>query len=247
MARNFAQVQLRIWLDDEWLGLTVEAQHLYMLLLSQEDIGPSGLIPLRPRRWAKLAANGSVDNVMASLLELDEAAFLVVDTETAEVLIRTFIRNGENYKHVRLLRTALNQAERAESPRIRSALGQELAKLPKVVVPELTPKNAKAVEEARIEQDHLDTVVSMLCDAPPDPGHGMASWDDGKGWGHPTVPVTGPVPVPAPGFPSSENQSLEGNAHARTDLASIARCFEHPGNLRRNCRGCESDRKGVPA
>lgn len=247
MARTFAQFQLRIWVDDEWLALSIEAQHLYSLLISQEDCGPSGLIPLRPRRWAKLSGNGSVDKVLSALAELDDAAFIVMDIETAEVLVRTFIRNGENYKHVRLLKMALDQAERAESPRIRSALGQELAKLPKVVVPEANARNAKAVEEARIEQGHLDTVVSMLCDAPPDPGHGMASWDDGKGWGHPTVPVTGPVPVTAPGFPSSEKKSLEGNAHAMSDLASIAHCFEHPGNLRRNCRGCAADRKAEPA
>lgn len=245
MARNFAQVQLRIWVDEDWLALTTEAQHLYMLLLSQEDIGPSGLIPLRPRRWAKLSANGSIDNVMASLTEMDDASFLVVDVETAEVLVRTFIRNGENYKHVRLLRTALNQAERVESPRIRSALGQELAKLPKVIVPELTPRNAKAVEEARVEQDHLDTVVSMLCDSPPDPGHGMASWDEAKGWGHPIVPV--PVPVPVPGFPSEEISSLESNARAR-HLATVSngrRCIVHDEPNVKTCGGCIEDREAA--
>ena len=211
MARNFAQFQLRIWVNGEWLALTIEAQHLYKLLISQEDIGPSGLIPLRPRRWAKLSANGSVEKVMAALTELDDASFVVVDEETAEVLVRTFIRGSETYKHVRLLRSALNQAERVESPRIRSALGQELAKLPKVAVPELTARNAKAVEEAQAEQEHLDEVVSMLNDAPPDPGHGMAPWDEPKGWGHP--PVTVPVPVPVVGSCSSyEDQSLESNA-----------------------------------
>lgn len=217
MARVFAQFQLRIWIDTEWTELSIEAQHLYKLLISQEDIGPSGLIPLRPRRWAKLSKNGSVEKVMAALTELDDAAFVVVDEETAEVLVRTFIRNGENYKHVRLLRMALNQAERAESPRIRSALGQELAKLPKVAVPEPNGRNTKAVEEAQVEQDHLDEVVSMLNDAPPDPGHGMAPWDEGKGWGHPTVPV--PVPVPAVGgCSSSEKKSLEVDARTSDNV-----------------------------
>jgi hypothetical protein len=211
MARQFAQFQLRIWVDAEWTALTIEAQHLYALLLSQEDMGASGLIPMRPRRWAKLSANGSVEKVMSALAELDDASFLVVDIETAEVLVRTFIRNGENYKHVRLLRIALDQAERAESPRIRSALGQELARLPKVAVPVATGRNAKAVEEAQAEQQHLDEVVSMLVDAPPDPGHGMAPWDEPKGWGHGTVTVT--VPVTAVGSCSSiEDQSLESNA-----------------------------------
>jgi hypothetical protein len=218
MARTFAQFQLRIWVDEEWLALSMEAQHLYSLLISQEDCGPSGLIPLRPRRWAKLSGNGSVDKVLSALTELDNTAFLVVDIETAEVLVRTFIRNGENYKHVRLLRMALAQAERVESPRIRSALGQELAKLPKVVVPVATGRNAKAVEEARATQDHLDEVVSTLNDAPPDPGHGMAPWDEPKGWGHPIVTV--PVPVTAVGSCSSiEDQSLESNAREGNVIA----------------------------
>jgi hypothetical protein len=214
MARTFAQFQLRTWVDGEWTALSIEAQHLYTLLLSQEDCGPSGLIPLRPRRWANLSANNTVEKVMAALAELDDAAFLVVDHDTSEVLIRTFIRNGENYKLVRLLRTALDQAERAESPRIRSALGQELALLPPVVVPVPNERNATAVAEAKAEQQHLDLVVSMLNDAPPDPAHGMAPWDDAKGWGHP--PVTVPVPVPALGSCSlDEKKSLESNARAK--------------------------------
>lgn len=218
MARSFAQLQLRIWVDDEWTALTIEAQHLYKLLLSQEDCGPSGLIPLRPRRWSKLSANGSVEKAMAALDELDDAGFIVMDQETAEVLVRTFVRNGENYKHVRLLRTALNQAERVESPRIRSALGQELSRLPKVVVPVATGRNAAAVAEAQAEQKHLDEVVSMLNDAPPDPGHGMAPWDEAKGWAHP--PVTVPVPVTAVGGCTSiENQSLESDAREGNVIA----------------------------
>jgi len=243
MARQFAQVQLRIWVDDDWLALTVEAQHLYSLLLSQEDIGPSGLIPLRPRRWARLSSNGTVEKVMSALAELDAASFLVVDEETAEVLVRTFIRNGENYKHVRLLRTALNQAERAEGARIRSALGQELALLPAVVIPEPNGKNAKAVEEARVEQDHLNDVMSMLNDAPPDPGHGMAPSHEPIPWGHPIVPVTGlvPVPVPAVGLPSKEDHlSLVGNARAHTNPR---RCLIHDQPNIRTCGGCIAERE----
>jgi hypothetical protein len=214
MAQKFAQFHLRIWTDEEFLALSLEAQHLYGLLLSQEDRGPSGLIPLRPRRWAKLSANGTVEKTMAALHELDATAFVVADVETAEVLIRTFVRNDEIYKHIRLLRVALNQAERIESPRIRSAMGQELAKLPKVVVPARTERNGRAVAEAEAEQQHLDEVVSMLNDAPPDPADGMPSWDDAMGWPHPTGTGTG-TGTAVGGWSSTGNQSLDGDARAR--------------------------------
>lgn len=211
MAQKFAQIHLRIWVDEEWLALSVEAQHLYMLLLSQEDRGPSGLIPLRARRWARLSGNNSVDSIMKALVELDNASFLVVDIETAEVLVRTFVRNHDINKHVRLLRTALDQAERVESERIRSAMGQELAKLPKVAVPELKANNSQAVEEAQHEQRHLDAVVSMLNDAPPDPGHGVAPWDEAKGWGHPPFTSTG-TGTALGSCTTSRKSSLESNA-----------------------------------
>lgn len=217
MARQFAQLQLRIWVDEDWTDLSIEAQHLYSQLLSQEELGESGLIPLRPRRWAKLSRNGSVEKVNAALAELDAASFLVVDTETAEVLVRTLIRNGGIYKHVRMLKAALNQAERAESPRVRSAMGQELAKLPPVAVPEPNSRNAQAIEEAKAEQEHLDDVISMLNDAPPDPSHGMAPWDEAMGWGHPTVTVTVPVSVLG-SCTSKDHLSLEVDAGARRHL-----------------------------
>lgn len=221
MTQKFAQIHLRIWLDEEWTALSLEAQHMYLLLLSQEDRGASGLIPLRPRRWAKLTSNGTVDGVLKTLAELDHASFLVVDTETAEVLVRTYVRNHEVYKHIRLLKTALDQAERAESPRIRSALGQELARLPRVVVPPLTERNRRAVEEAEAEQRHLDDVVSILNDAPPDPGHGVDPSHDGIPWRHPTFTSTSPVTAVG-GWSSRENSSLESNAHAR-GLRSVER------------------------
>lgn len=211
MAQKFAQIHLRIWVDDEWIVLSTEAQHLYLLLLSQEDRGLSGLVPLRARRWAKLSSNSSIESVMDSLAELDAASFLVVDVDTAEVLVRTFIRNHEVYKHVRMLKTALDQAERVESARIRSALGQELTRLPKIVVPAATSTNARAVSEALAEQTHLDEVVSMLNDAPPDPGHGMAPSHEPTPWGHP--PITSTSPVTALGSCSlAEKKSLEVDA-----------------------------------
>lgn len=212
MARNFAQFQLRMWVDPEWTALTVEAQHLYKLLLSQEDIGASGLIPLRPRRWARLSRNGSVDKVWAALAELDEASFLVVDEDTAEVLVRTFIRGSDNYRNVRLLRAALGQAERVESDRIRSALGQELSRLPKVAIPERNERNGKAIEEARDAQRYLDEMVSVLNDAPP---QGVTPPPDATPWGHPPVPV--PVPVVGSCSPS-RNESLEVDARANGRL-----------------------------
>lgn len=220
MAQKFAQIQLRIWVDKDFLALSSDAQRLYFLLLSQEDRGPSGLLSLRARRWAGLSADGTVEKVMAALAELDDASFLVVDTETAEVLVRTFIRNHEIFKHIRMLRTALDQAERAESERIRSALGQELARIPRLVVPDPTPNNARSIEEAHAEQQHLDEVVSLLNDAPPDPAHGMQPWDEPMGWGHP--PITSTSTVTALGSCSSrEIKSLESNARAKSRLTVI--------------------------
>jgi hypothetical protein len=188
--------------------------------------------------------------------ELDETSFIVMDEETEEVLVRSYIRRATVYKHIRMLRNALREASEVESERLRSALGQELVRLPRLAIP---ANNERMAEEARAAQVILDELASILCDAPPDgPGDGAGQDDaDGMGHGmadgiaHPPVVVAGVVAgavavAQPPTQPPSENRSSSVSNARERHLALIAHCFEHPGNLRRNCSGCAADRKALP-
>lgn len=91
MARNHARVLTAIWSDAEFTGMTPEAQRMYLLLLSQPDLTPCGALPYIPRRWARLCPGTTVEAVEKAIEELEESRFLLVDRDTDELAIRTFV------------------------------------------------------------------------------------------------------------------------------------------------------------
>lgn len=247
MAQDFAPLLRSIWSDSDWRALTVDAQHVYLMLLSHPDRNSAGVLSLTLKKWTRLAVDLSPDRLDAALAELDAAGFIVIDDSTEEVLVRAFIRRATVYKHIRMMANALREASEVESDRLRSALGQELVRLPKLSIP---TSNERMAAEAQRTQERLDELASMLCDAPPDDdGHGMAH-GMADGMAHPPVVVAGAVAVVGavahPVLPSKDDlsSSLVGNAHARGSVAPFRRpCLVHDEPNARTCSGCIEDRE----
>lgn len=103
---------------------------MFMLLLSYPTRNYAGVLPLTMRRWSNATADATSENVRSALNRLVETHFIVVDWETEEVLIRTYIRNDEVYRQPNLLKSALKDAIRVESEVLRRAIKQELLALP---------------------------------------------------------------------------------------------------------------------
>lgn len=78
--------------DDDWLSLTVDEQWLYGVLLRQHRLTLIGVLDVIPQRWCS-AGDITKDRVVAALNGLDKAGFVVVDRDTDEVLVRTFVRH----------------------------------------------------------------------------------------------------------------------------------------------------------
>jgi len=93
MARSHARLAATIWSDPEWSTLTRSAQRAYLLLLSQPKLTLAGSLDLMPGRWANLAADDTPDAMRAALDELQAAGFIEIDTDTDELVIRTFARH----------------------------------------------------------------------------------------------------------------------------------------------------------
>lgn len=227
MAQDYVAMYRSRWADDDdWRALSMGAQWLYDLLVQHPDRNAAGLLPLTMKRWARAARGVTVADVRRSLEELDEAGFIVCDEDTEEVLVRSYIRVGKVYTHIRLFRNACNAIRAVESERIRSALGQELVRLPKLHVPEPNGRNGQNVAEAEEAQQWLDELASMLCDAPPDPPGQGAAHPMGHPMGHPIAHPPGVgaragVGAVPGGCTSSEKESLESSARARTRLRAI--------------------------
>lgn len=93
MSRSHARVLTTIWQDDDFRALSGRAQRLYLLLLSQPDMTYCGVLGYRPKRWARLAGDSTVDGVEKAIGELEQAAYVIVDRETEELAVRTFARH----------------------------------------------------------------------------------------------------------------------------------------------------------
>lgn len=230
MAEDYAPLWRSIWNDDEFRDLTAAAQHLYLASLSSPARGAAGLLPLTMRNWTRRASDLTVHVLDAALAELDDTGFLVVDLDTEEVLVRSYIRRAKVYTHIRLLERALREIESVQSDRLRSALGQELKRLPALKVPEPNGRNDRQVEEARAAQEHLDVLGSMLCDARPEPAGQTAAHPMGHGMGHGMAHPPGVGAGTGAGVgagavlgscSSSRSSSSELNAHARGAVVSL--------------------------
>jgi hypothetical protein len=130
VARSYGKVYLRIWADQDWCALDMEAQHLYLLLLSQPSINLAGVIPVQVRRWASRVADWKPEQVENALGRLAEGGFVVVDLDTEECLVRSLIRNDEYYRAPGALKSILETAEATQSAELRQALADELGRLP---------------------------------------------------------------------------------------------------------------------
>jgi hypothetical protein len=143
-SRKHAQLLKRIWRDPHWKSLPVDAQWLYEALISQDTTNFAGVIPLTDRKWSNLADDMTRNRIEAALNRLERERFILIDWDTEEVLIRTYVRNDELWRQPRMMRLALGQAEELQSETLRMALSDELVRL----VPMVANASASGVPES---------------------------------------------------------------------------------------------------
>jgi hypothetical protein len=110
---------------------TPESQQLYALLISYSTRNLAGVLPMTLKRWAGCTADSTVENITdVAAAALAARRFVVVDWDTEELLVRTYIRNDEVYKQPNLMQAARKFCRQVESVSLRWALFDELTKLP---------------------------------------------------------------------------------------------------------------------
>ena len=93
MARQHAKLLAAIWSDADFLALPSSAQRLYMLLLSQPKLSIVGCLDYMPARWARLAPDTTPHDVEQAARLLHERHFVVIDSMTEELVIRTLVKH----------------------------------------------------------------------------------------------------------------------------------------------------------
>jgi hypothetical protein len=153
---DYGKLYSHIWQDAEFAGtegLDARVQLVFLLLLSFPTRNNAGVLPLTIKRWARASRDGTVGNVTAALRVLEAGRFIVIDWETEEVLIRTFIRNDELYKKPNVMKNALKDVECVESALLKQALADELHRL--------IPMQA-SIEMRQLTADSVKRLVETL-------------------------------------------------------------------------------------
>lgn len=130
MPRSYAQIFCAIWDEDsDFRALDARAQRTFFLLLTQSEITACGVLPLRAVRWARMAADTTVADVRTDLAILHVARYIVVDEDTEEVLVRSFVRHDGGHRNGKRRPLILRTAREVTSQAIRWAIAEEFARL----------------------------------------------------------------------------------------------------------------------
>lgn len=127
--RDYARTNVTIWQDADFRALPFPAQHLYMTMWTHPDLSYCGVLDWRPGRIAPLSAGWNTQAVRTFADCLAARHFVVIDEQTEEVLIRSWVRWEEILKQPRLSISYVKAFSAVASNDVRRVLVHELAKI----------------------------------------------------------------------------------------------------------------------
>lgn len=132
MPRTEARIHTTIWDDEHFRDLPPLPQWLYFALLSQDDLMLCGVMPHRPARWSKLAKGLTPAAIkkLVDQLAAPPGRFVVVDRDTGELLVRTFMKHDGVLTKPNVFKGAASSVRQVDSDVI-------LAEIPKQFPPQL--------------------------------------------------------------------------------------------------------------
>lgn len=123
MARSHAVLKSIVWEPgSDFRDLSPLAQWAYVMLLSQPQISNLGILAYTPEKWTRLAKGLTVVPLLDALSELERSHFVLIDRDTAELLVRTFIQHDKVWSQPKLIISARKLIREVESAAIRDLL-----------------------------------------------------------------------------------------------------------------------------
>lgn len=126
MARDHARIKVAIWSDEDFKDLRAPQQHAYFVLTTQAKLSYCGVLDYIPSRLAKLS-KGLTEATVENMIEgLEKAQYIVVDRDTQEVLIRSYVRHDGLLESPNISKAMAKDYGEVISPTIREAVLAEL-------------------------------------------------------------------------------------------------------------------------
>ncbi|MEV6504843.1 hypothetical protein AB0M61_01815 [Streptomyces sp. NPDC051642] len=170
MARGHGRILTSIWDDADFLALDPQEQRLYLFLISQPNLNHAGLLDLTLRRWSRKARGLTSAELEKTLQALEAARFIVMDDDTEELLIRSFIRNDGVWKQPKVMGAMVSGALEISSWRLRNALLAEMDRIPLDELSDEPGARGPSIRQQVSEQ--IGILRKAFGSPPPDPTGG---------------------------------------------------------------------------
>lgn len=239
MARNYGKIKVEVWEPgSDYRQLSLEAQWAYQMLISQESVSMVGSLLYTPRKWAKLAAGLDTGRVEAIIGQLEQAWYVIVDHDTGELLIRSFIKHDEGWRLPNLLTGARLAFRALESEAIRDYLAR---RHPWLVDSSLGKDDIDAYERDQPASERtislpLDTGVDTAVDTDVATGGGLA-----RTRGRAPSPAPTPAPSKGRGVGAGATRARDSAPPAAQEAAPSARAVDEESGqiaVRAECPIC---------
>lgn len=244
--KDHSEINLAIWGDDDWLDLSPAAQHLYLVLWTSPQLSYCGSGTWHPGRIAAMANGWTAAAVEKAAAELSRQLFVVIDTQTEEYLLRSWIKHDALWKKPNMAVSMANARSALASRTLRGVVVHEVKKIkarneaeaevePEVAVSAGWQRDAvkQMLTQKAINPAELEPFTATLTPPPtppltPDPTP-RPTVSTGDRVNPPSNP--GPTPSPTPS-PSSilQRGCVTGERHLRIAPDSTAphpRCDLH--------------------
>lgn len=220
-----------IWRNKDFRALRRTAQCAYFQLLSQKDLDCAGILILNIDVLVKGCDEMTVNYFWDDLKILEESRFIVIDTDTDQVLVRSYIRLV-SARSPNMWKAAKRLAGEVDSPRIRTVLAGELRRLGRSDADELAGELTAGLEPLPNSSETLPEPFGNTTERgnpsetlPEPPASASASASN-------SPPVDGWV-----GRPPPKNPGLK--------TGEPAPCPKHPGGYEHGepCHACKALRR----
>jgi hypothetical protein len=254
MARTHARLKLAMWADEDFRDLPGESQWLYMLLMTSSGLSYAGVADWRPARIAPMAVDVSPDRVESAAVELEQNHYIVIDRDTEEVLVRSFIRNDGLMEQPNVAAAMVKAYGAIASRTLQAVIVHELKRLykeePTLKAWAARPDVRGLLKKRAMTPDQaLEVLPPNMAGFPSDWGHTEPSsnpsgnpspnpsgTDKQKGSANPSVdPPLTPTPSPTPSPPGTQLRNTTSPEKRRT---RGTRCAEHPEQPASTCPDC---------
>lgn len=127
--REYAQIRLAIWNDDDFTDLTPPAQLLYFMLISHPTLNKCGVGDWRPGRLTAWSPGWNRPMIEAAAAELIDKLFILIDEDTEEFLVRTYVRHDGFMKQRNMATSMARDYATVGSKALKGVIVWELQKL----------------------------------------------------------------------------------------------------------------------